>query len=169
MDSSTIMSQLSNADSDLGSAYCVTAGIRYVVSAIFTAIFVAILNNKVPGEMAKYIPQAALAAGLPQSSITDLFAAITAGTPAAMAKVPGITPAIESAVASATIVAETAAYRYVYYAAIAVALVGFLASLGLRDYDQYLTPHVARQVYKSEDAGKDVFELDDVDTKRTTV
>jgi hypothetical protein len=96
------------------------------VGTIFTAVFVAILTNKVPTELAAYIPPAALKAGLPASSIADLFAALTAGTADALAAVPGMTPEIEAAIAAALSNAFAAAYAFVYYAAVAIGLVGVI-------------------------------------------
>jgi hypothetical protein len=102
---------------------------RSAIGTIFTAVFVAILTNKVPTELARHVPAAAEKAGLPASSITDLFAAITAGTADALAAVPGMTPKIEAAVAAALANGYAAAYAYVYYAAIAVGLVGVIGEL----------------------------------------
>lgn len=89
----------------------------------------AILDNKIPAELTKYVPPAALNAGLPKTSLTDLFTAIGAGTPSALAQVPGINPTIEAAVATALANAYAAAYAYVYYAALAVGLVGLIGTL----------------------------------------
>lgn len=122
---------------------------RTAVGSIFTAVFVAILTNKVPAKLASIVPPAVIKAGLPASSITDLFAAITVGTPEALAKVPGINPRIEAVLAAALSNAYAAAYAYVYYAAIAVGLVGLIACFCVRDYDQYFNNHVPRQIYKS--------------------
>jgi hypothetical protein len=72
------------------------------------------------------VPPAAENAGLPASSIPDLFAAITAGTADALAAVPGMTPKIEAAVAAGLANAYASAYAYVYYAAVAVGLVGVI-------------------------------------------
>jgi len=43
----------------------------------------------------------------------------------------------------------------VYYAALAVGLVGLIACCCIKDYDPYFTSHVPRQIYKGgkEDAG----------------
>lgn len=48
-----------------------------------------------------------------------------------------------------------AAYAYVYYAAIAVGLVGLIACCCIKNYDPYFTNHVARQIYRlgKEDEG----------------
>ena len=126
----------------------------------------AILNNHVPTELASYVPPAATNAGLPSSSITALFDALAAGTPSALAKVPGITPSVEAAVAAAIADAYGAAYAYVYYAAIVVGLVGRIGSSvkltvmtdcvtacsSVRDYDQYFTGLIPWQIYKATQA-----------------
>jgi len=103
----------------------------------------------VPEKLASIVPPAVIKAGLPASSISDLFAAITVGTPEALAKVPGIDSRIEAALAAALSNAYAAAYAYVYYAAVAVGLVGLIACFCIRDYDQYFNNHVPRQIYKS--------------------
>lgn len=79
--------------------------------------------------MAKYVPSAAVNAGLPASSITDLFTAIGAGTANALVAVPGMTPEIQAAVGAALANAYAAAYAFVYYAAIAIGLVGVIGEL----------------------------------------
>ena len=143
-----ILVQLDSDDADLGTVFSIIFLGRTAVGSIFTAVFVAILTNKVPTELTKYVPSAAEQAGLPASSITELFTAITAGTPQALAAVPGMTPKIEAAVGAALGNAYAAAYAYVYYAAIAVGLVGFIACVCIKDYDPYFTSHIPRQIYK---------------------
>lgn len=106
----------------------------------------AILNNKTPVEIAKRVPQAAIAAGLPESSLTDLGKALAAATTSALAAVPGMTTAIEAAIAQATSDSYAAAYSYVYYAAVAVGATGLIAAICMKDYDSLFTDHVARKV-----------------------
>lgn len=79
-----------------------------------------------PTELASHVPPAVLQAGLPASSITDLFAAIKVGTPDALTAVPGMTPQILAVVGSSLADGYAAAYAYVYYAAIAVGGVGLI-------------------------------------------
>lgn len=62
---------------------------------------------------------------------------------------PGITPQIEAVLGAALSNAYAAAYAYVYYAAVAVGLVGLIACFCIRDYDQYFNNHVPRQIYKA--------------------
>lgn len=116
------------------------------MGSVFAAIFVAILNNKAPEKIAAMIPPAAIKAGLPESSLPDLFKAIAAGTPEAYAAVPGISPSIQTAVGAALSSAYSAAYAYVYYAAVAVGLAGLIACICMKDYDHLLNTHVPRQV-----------------------
>lgn len=110
------------------------------------AVFVAILNNKVPSEIASQVPIAAMAAGLPSSSLEDLFAAITAGTADSMESVPGISTKITSAVSQSLSDSYAAAYAYVYYAAVAFGILGLIAALCMKDYDSLLTSHVSRTI-----------------------
>ena len=81
-----------------------------------------------PVKLIEIVPPAVIKAGLPASSIPDLFAAITVGTPAALAKVPGINPQIEAVLGAALSTAYAAAYAYVYYAAVAVGQQNILQS-----------------------------------------
>lgn len=146
-----ILVQMDSDDADLGTVFSVVFAMRTAMGSIFAAIFVAILNNKAPTKIAEMIPPAALKAGLPESSLPDLFKAITAGTPAAYAAVPGITTSIQTAVANALSNAYSAAYAYVYYAAVAVGLFGLMACICMKDYDHLLNTHVPRQVGNAND------------------
>ena len=121
-----ILVQLDSDDADLGVVFSIIFLGRTAVGSIFTAVFVAILTNKVPGELAKYVPSAAEQAGLPASSIKPLFTAIAAGTSDALLAVPGMTPEIAAAVGAALANAYAATYAYVYYAAIAIGIVGLI-------------------------------------------
>ena len=123
-----------------------------------TAVFVAILSAKATPEIISHVTPAALEAGLPQSSLTDLFTAIAAGTTASLEAVPGMTTEIEAAVADALSDGYAAAYSYVYYAAVAVGIVGLIACISLKDYDSLFTGHVSRQIYKPSDDIKSVDE-----------
>jgi hypothetical protein len=122
-------------------------------------VFVAILSNKAPAKIVAYVPPAAIDAGLPESSLVELFEAISAGTTAALAQVPGMTPQIEAAVGSSLSNAYAAAYAYVYYAAVAVACVGLIACICVKDYDGFFTSHIPRKIYASGE--KEGFQAED--------
>jgi hypothetical protein len=140
---------------------------RSAVGAIMAAVFVAILSNKAPVKILAYVPPAAIDAGLPESSLAELFAAISAGTPSALAKVSGMTPQIEAAVGSSLSNAYAAAYAYVYYAAVAVACVGLVACICVKDYDGFFTSHVPRKIYASGE--KESFKSEDANVTNTEV
>jgi nicotinamide riboside kinase len=73
--------------------------------------------------------------------------------------VPGMTPNIESVLIDALEDAYAAAFAFVYYAAVAVGATAVIAALFIKDYDQFLTGHVPRQVYKKREQEK-VLEVD---------
>lgn len=127
----------------------IVATMRSAIGAIGAAVFVAILSNKAPAKIAEMVPPAAINAGLPEASLTDLFTAIGIGSSAALAGVPGMTPEIETAVVSSLSNAYAAAYAYVYYAAVAFGGVGLIACICIRDFDKHFTGHVPRKIYKA--------------------
>ena len=58
-----------------------------------------------------------------------------------------MTAGIEVAVSNALSDGYAAAYAYVYYAAVAVGIVGLIACMSLKNYDNLFTDHVSRQIY----------------------
>lgn len=66
---------------------------RYAGGSLAQAIYVTILSNTQSSRAAITVPAAAIAAGLPESSASQLLAAFSLGTDALMA-VPGVTPEI---------------------------------------------------------------------------
>ncbi|OQV06491.1 hypothetical protein CLAIMM_11048 [Cladophialophora immunda] len=150
-----LLVQLDSNDADLGTCFSIIFLGRTGVGCIFTAVFVAILSNEAPKKLQEYVVPAALNAGLPKSSLTDLFTALGVGTTAALEAVPGMTNEILAAVGSATATAYAAAYSYVYYAAVAIGVIGLFACVIIKDYDPLFTDHIPRQIYRGgkEDAG----------------
>ncbi|KIX97078.1 uncharacterized protein Z520_07192 [Fonsecaea multimorphosa CBS 102226] len=152
-----LLIQLESNDVDLGTVYAIIYSSRAIVGSIMTAVYLAILSSKITSEILKYVPDAAVKAGLPDSSVAQLLVAIAAGgTPDTLSKVPGVTASVNEAVGAALVVAYTAAYSYVYYAAIAFGGVGLIACFCMRDYDQYLTNHVPRQIYRIKDRQENI-------------
>lgn len=129
----------------------ILSAVRTVSGAIFQAVFIAILTSKAKAEIAARVPAAVLQAGLPQSSLPELFAAVQAQSAAAIGAVPGMSPTIASALTDSLSDAYAVAFSYVYYAGAAVGATAIIASLFLKDYDQFLTTHTPRQIYKKEE------------------
>lgn len=108
------------------------------------------MTSKSKEQIAAKVPVAVIQAGLPESSLPQLFDAILAQSATAIAAVPGMTSEIQAALATSLADASANAYAYVYYAGVAVGATSIIASLCLKDYDKYLNGHVPRQVYKRE-------------------
>lgn len=70
--------------------------------------------------------------------------------------VPGMTSEILRITNDAVADAYGKSFSYVYYTALALGIVCIMAAASLRDFDQYLTDHVARQVYHKEETKVDV-------------
>lgn len=102
------------------------------------------LNNKLADFVPKLVTPAALDAGLPESSLPDLLTALTAGD---LTKVPGINAGIEAAVGAANSAAAADAFRFVWYAVLAFAVLALVASCFTIDYGEYLTDTVERKLH----------------------
>ncbi|TKA69436.1 hypothetical protein B0A49_03776, partial [Cryomyces minteri] len=141
---SLALAPLSCPSEDLGAALGAPGSIRSGGASVATAIFVTILGNKLTLFVPKYVTPAALQAGLPQSSLPSLFTNLATGT---LKLVPGITPQVITAVGAANAMAAAEAFRYVWYAVIAFAILALVASCLTINYGQYLTDDVARKMH----------------------
>ncbi|KIW44763.1 uncharacterized protein PV06_03211 [Exophiala oligosperma] len=158
----TVLVQIISEDEDVGVAYAMLRAGQSISGAIFTAVFLAILNGKAPGKVQLYVTEAALGAGLPESSLPKLFEDIVKGAPS-FADVPGMTTRIGLAVQSALVRAYADSYSLVYYAALAVGLASLIAALCMADLDRYMTGHIPKQVYTKEE--REIQISNDSDTK----
>jgi hypothetical protein len=141
---SLALAPLACASEDLGAALGALGSIRSGGASVATAIYTTILSNKLGKLVPEYVTPAALNAGLPSSSLTDLFTNLSAGT---LAKVPGITPNIIDAVVAADASAAAKSFQYVWYAVIAFGILALLASCLTINYGEYLTGDVARKMH----------------------
>jgi MFS family permease len=161
-------------DKDLGVAFCkyhlshaklfltipgITSANRAIVGSVFTSIFVAILSNKLPGQMQEKLVPAVLDAGLPESSLPDLFAAVTNASQDALKAVPEMNTDRLLVANNAISDSYSGAYAYIYYTALALGIVAVLASLCLRDFDRYLTDHVSRRIHTRAEKNEDPLEV----------
>ncbi|OAG42252.1 glycogen debranching enzyme [Fonsecaea monophora] len=103
----------------LGSAFGLAGTFRYFIGSVASAIYISVLNNELKDNLQDDVTSAALGAGLPASSLEQLFGAIHAGNPAVMAQVPGINTSIEVAVASAAKTAYADSFKTVFLVSIA--------------------------------------------------
>lgn len=129
---------------DMGLVTGVMGAIRTGLSAIATSMYSSILAT----ESAKYIPQkvapAALAAGLPSSSIPRLLSGITLGN---FEGIPGISPEIIAATGAAVKDAYATSFRTVYLCTLPFGALLILAAIFSPNVEQYLTDEVARKMH----------------------
>jgi hypothetical protein len=102
-----ILRQISEVDNapgvkqvDLGISGGLAGVGRYAGGSLAQAIYVSILSNTQASRAAATVPAAAIKAGLPPSSASQLLAAFSLGT-AALEAVPGVTPEILAAAGDA--------------------------------------------------------------------
>jgi hypothetical protein len=86
------------------------------------------------------------------------MAAAAAANQTALLEIEGMTPAILRTTNIAVSDAYSKSYAYVYYFSIAIGVLAIIASVCMRDFDQYLTSHVSRQLYSKKDARTDPLE-----------
>ena len=132
---------------------------RTIFGSIFTAAFIAVYTNKVPGYLTSIVPQRVLADGLPASSLSALMTAAATANQTALLEIDGMTPELLHTTNVAVSDAYSKSYAYVYYFAVAIGGLAIIASLCMRDFDEYLTGHVSRQLYQKRDTSTDPLEV----------
>ncbi|KAH6863177.1 fungal trichothecene efflux pump [Alternaria alternata] len=147
------------SDQDLGVAFSVISASRTIFGSIFTAAFIAVYTNKVPGYLTSIVPQRVLANGLPASSLSALMTAAATANQTALLEIDGMTPELLHTTNIAVSDAYSKSYAYVYYFAVAIGGLAIIASLCMRDFDEYLTGHVSRQLYHKRDMSTDPLEV----------
>ena len=133
---------------DMGLVTGVMGAIRTAISAIATSMYSSILATEAGKYIPQYVTPAALAAGLPGSSLPALFKGITLGD---FSDVPGISPEIIFVVSQQVKHAYSLAYRTVYLCTLPFGVMLLVAALLSPNVEPYLTNEVARKLGKSEE------------------
>ncbi|OAL29462.1 hypothetical protein AYO20_09199 [Fonsecaea nubica] len=129
---------------DIGVALGALGSIRSSGASVATAIYTTILSNKLSDFTGPRVTQAALAAGLPQDSLSALLTSLASGD---LSGVSGMNPTITAAVAAATASAAADAFKYVWYAVVAFACVAVIAACFTVNYGDFMTDEVARKMH----------------------
>lgn len=112
------------------------------------SIYIAIYGNRLTAYLPQEITPAVSSAGLPASSLPDLFAAMGNGTAAALEAVPGMNGQILEALSVATRDAYSHAFKIVYLATLAFTAIGLIASFFVTDVEEFLTDYVNKTIRK---------------------
>ncbi|OQV00212.1 hypothetical protein CLAIMM_05740 [Cladophialophora immunda] len=119
---------------------------RLTFGTVAVSIYLAIYSDRLAAFLPQEIVPAVSSAGLPASSIPDLFTAINNGTAAALEGVPGMTDGILGALALATKVAYAHAFKVVYLATLSFTGIGLVAAFFITDVDAFLTNYVNKTI-----------------------
>jgi hypothetical protein len=130
---------------DIGLASGLLGSVRQVSGSVATSIYVSILMNRLATTLPANVKPAVLGAGFPSDDLPALYAAIGAGSAAAMEKVPGITVKVLAALEDALKVAYAEAFQTVYLASIAFGGLAIIAAFFSRSIDDLMTGYVARK------------------------
>ncbi|KAG9234533.1 fungal trichothecene efflux pump [Amylocarpus encephaloides] len=146
---------------DIGLVAGVMGSIRTASSSIATSIYISILSNELTKYLPRFVVPAATEAGLPATSMTQLFAGITAGS---FAAVPGMTPEIGVAVGHAVKHAYSLAFRTVFLCTLPFGAIILVAAVISPNVEDYLTDDVARKLQGKAIAGQGSEKISDAET-----
>nr|AJC98152.1 trichothecene efflux pump [Fusarium dactylidis] len=150
-DITMLMVQFITTDEDLGVAFCMYS---YLYCWDISN------NNQYPKEIGSHLTSALRGTDIPQSSFPSLLEAAKTGRIDVVKALPGMTKSTAAVVSRAMADSYTASYANVYYFAMALGVIPILASLCMKNFDQYLTDHVPHQLYDRKKADKDILEGD---------
>lgn len=115
----------------IATATAVLTSTRAVFATVFTAIYAAALRTQLDKKLAAYVADAALASGLPATSLTAFLAAFLTNDTVALMKVPGVTPTIIATSLTAMKQAYADSFRIIYIIAAPFGVVAMIAAFFL--------------------------------------
>lgn len=135
---------------ELGIACGIGAAIRNIVIAVISVAYGTAFTNGMETKVPAIVGQALTRAGLPESSVPAFLQALSIGTPAALANVPGISATITGAGLAAYKVAVTKVFRVVYLVTITFSVLGVIISFFTANVEDLLNMKVAAQLHTGE-------------------
>lgn len=128
---------------DIGLATGVLGSIRALGGAVAQALYVSVFVNKLNDNIPTYVVPAVTDAGLPSSSLTAFFAALTTGD---FSAVPGVTDAVLAALAPALKTAYARSFRIVFFCTIPFSVILIGASFLVPNMEKFLHNNVAKRL-----------------------
>ncbi|KAI0154272.1 trichothecene efflux pump [Xylariaceae sp. FL1272] len=130
---------------DIGLATGVLGSIRAIGGVVAQSLYVSVLGNKLTELQPKYVTDAALNAGLPESSLQQLFSALTSGD---FSSVPGIDSDIIASVTTAVKWAYADSFKLVFLVTIPFSIILIIASCFIPDLEKMLGDNVAKKLQR---------------------
>ncbi|KAH6672054.1 fungal trichothecene efflux pump [Halenospora varia] len=149
---SVAFTQLGVAQVDLGISGGLAGVARYAGGSLAQAIYVSILANCQASRAAATVPAAAIKAGLPESSASQLLAAFGLGAKA-LAAVPGVTPEILGAASDAFKWSYAYGLQMVTYASLAFGGVAIICCCLCENIDAKMNNNI--EIYLENDVNAD--------------
>jgi len=141
---------------EIGTAVGVAGSIRSSVSTVASTIYTVILTNRLEMTIPSEVPPKLIAAGLPATSVPSFLDAVQVGTPAAFAKVQGLTTSVQTIGIAAYKLASSHAYQTVFYSTIAFSTVAVILSLFTPNVDDLMTDKVTATLRRHKREGEGV-------------
>ncbi|EXJ75055.1 uncharacterized protein A1O5_01751 [Cladophialophora psammophila CBS 110553] len=141
-------------ESDVGISSALEMMLRNFFSTIAISICVTVYTNKLTSNLASYVADAALASGLPQSSLPSLFTAVGGSDPSAIKAVPGMTPSILQAVSDGTTTAYVKSISMVYLISITFGGLMIISAFLTPAFDDKSTSRIARRLQNVDNKAK---------------
>jgi hypothetical protein len=113
---------------EIGTAMGLGGSMRATLSTFGATVYTVVLNNRIASTIPAQVPPALVKAGLPSTSVGAFIAAVSVGTDAAFAAVPGISAEIKTIGVDAYKVASADAYRTVFLTTCAFSGIGLILS-----------------------------------------
>jgi hypothetical protein len=127
----------------IGAAGGAAASTRTLIAGVCQSVYNAVLTNRRMQMTPQYVVPAVLAAGLPQTSIKQLIAALAVNTSRAIAAVPGMTPEIQRIAVSSYKLALQESYKTVWLVSLAFTGIGIILGLFSPNTKKYLHDRIA--------------------------
>ncbi|KAK5061534.1 hypothetical protein LTR84_008078 [Exophiala bonariae] len=140
---SVLIVQLGARDEDIGLATGLVNSVRGIGGAVGVAVYSSLLANRVASTYGPTISSALLAAGLPDSSLTDFLTGLPTGN---IMNVPGVTPLIIDAGLEAQKNVFVGAFRLIYCVTVAFGGLAIIGSVFVASVDDKLTQQVNVQL-----------------------
>ncbi|KAK7429333.1 hypothetical protein QQZ08_004145 [Neonectria magnoliae] len=131
---------------DIGATKGDFASMRAVTGTVALSIYVSIFTDKLTAFLPRDITAAVTKAGLPESSLPDLFTAIGNGTSSAFDSIPRINATILAAVDEGTTGCKNT-FQILYLSSLAFGIIAIVSAFFLQDVSHLLTGFVNKKIH----------------------